>query len=141
MQNALAIAALAMTALLPHSGSRMPDHRLTPGAVLPVTTAQVCRSGYSHGARHPFDAAWRVRVSEVRRSYGLRNGVGYKIDHLVPIELGGAPFDKRNLWPQRTADASIKDGLENALHARVCRGSISLAAAQREFMANWTTAR
>ena len=140
MPNAFAIAALAMAFLLPHSGYALPNHRLTPGAFLHVTAAQVCRSGYAHGVRAPYNTAWRKIVADVRRSYGVRGG-GFKLDHLIPLELGGNPTDRRNLWPQRTADAQVKDGFENTVHARVCAGSISLAAAQREFMTDWRTAK
>ena len=49
----------------------------------------------------------------------------------MPLELGGAPRDRRNLWPEPNvavlADgtpvgSAQKDALEDALHARVCAG-------------------
>ncbi|GAC1314321.1 MAG: hypothetical protein NVSMB21_25650 [Vulcanimicrobiaceae bacterium] len=138
IRSLIAAGALALAALAP--GGRLPDPGLTPGAVAPVTTAQVCQRGYARHARHPYDRAWRRLAAAVRREYGVR-GPGYRIDHLVPIEDGGAPFDIRNLWPQPTAESHVKDDVENAMHARICAGTISLAAAQREFMRDWRTAR
>jgi hypothetical protein len=44
---------------------------------------------------------------------------GYRIYHLVPLELAGAS-DARNLWPQRLADNELKDRVEPGLHEEVC---------------------
>ena len=57
-------------------------------------------------------------------------------DHLVPLDLGGAPYDPRNLWPEprATADgwnADVKDELEAVLSRLVCSGRVPLAEAQR----------
>jgi hypothetical protein len=30
----------------------------------------------------------------------------FELDHLVPLELGGAPSDPRNLWPEAHARPS-----------------------------------
>jgi hypothetical protein len=68
------------------------------------------------------------------RAYGLGTHTSeYEFDHLISLELGGAPADIRNLWPESNYSPSFsyrKDGLENSLNARVCNGSLSLAIAQ-----------
>ena len=43
----------------------------------------------------------------------------YEYDHLVPLELGGAPNDPRNLWPEPGASPNPKDELEGPA-ARDC---------------------
>jgi hypothetical protein len=69
----------------------------------------------------------------------------YEEDHLIPLELGGAPADPRNLWPQprHPADgwtARKKDRLESELHARVCDGKMPLGEAQQAIAHGWTSA-
>jgi hypothetical protein len=67
----------------------------------------------------------------------------YEEDHLIPLELGGNPTDPKNLWPEPrngTGNASDKDQVENALHAAVCSGRISLVEAQQRIAADWTKA-
>ncbi len=69
----------------------------------------------------------------------------YEEDHLIPLELGGAPADRRNLWPEprHPADgwtADEKDQLESALRRAVCDGTLSLGEAQRAIAGDWTAA-
>ncbi len=56
----------------------------------------------------------------------------YQEDHLISLELGGAPDDPRNLWPEPYPRASAVDQIENQLNAKVCSGELTLADAQRE---------
>jgi hypothetical protein len=56
----------------------------------------------------------------------------YEEDHLIPLELGGAPRDPRNLWPEPRPRANTVDQIENALHRQVCKRLITLAAARRQ---------
>ncbi len=62
----------------------------------------------------------------------------YEYDHFVPLELGGATNDPRNLWPEPGASPNPKDAVEDQLRREVCAERISLAEAQREIVANWT---
>ena len=122
-------------------GLALPNGTLTPGAAIRgVSAAQVCSRGYARRARHRYDREWRRLAAAVRCEYNVR-GPGYRIDHLVPIEVGGAPFDIRNLWPQPVAESRIKDEIENSAHERICAGTVRIEDAQRAFERNWTTAR
>jgi len=82
---------------------------------------------------------------EIYAEYGIlvhRPGE-YEIDHLIPLELGGSNRPG-NLWPEPYSGATgahDKDDLEDRLHAAVCSGRISLAAAQREIVAQWEMGR
>jgi hypothetical protein len=49
---------------------------------------------------------------------------------MISLELGGAPSDERNLWPESHKNSFDKDGLVNSLKSQVCSRSISLAKAQ-----------
>jgi hypothetical protein len=74
------------------------------------------------------------------RSYGDVGPLhAYEYDHLVPLELGGAPNDPRNLWPEPGASPNPKDELEDRLREMVCSGELRLVAAQREIADNWVS--
>jgi hypothetical protein len=131
----------------------LPDHSLTPGATDPrVTQADIgqtiCVSGYTTTVRPPESVTEAIKVRTMaayRLSGSLSN---YELDHLIPLELGGAPADIRNLWPEpwersgaRLAapggGAESKDKVENAAHRAVCDGQLALATAQQAIAANW----
>jgi hypothetical protein len=46
-------------------------------------------------------------------------------DHLIPVELGGASTDPRNLWPEPGASPNPKDRLEARLTDLVCERRMS----------------
>jgi hypothetical protein len=117
----------------------LPDPALTPGAVLPVTAADVCQPGYASKTRN---VPYSVK-REVYKRYGIKHhGWGeYEVDHLISLELGGSN-DVANLWPQAYGgqpwNALVKDRLERELHRRVCAGLMTLAEAQSEIRTDWT---
>ena len=81
------------------------------------------------------------------RSYGLSSRASaYEYDHLVPLELGGAVNDPRNLWPEADYPMGAgfyrnpKDHLERALNRLVCRGRMTLARAQLLIARDWASA-
>ncbi|WP_344432360.1 hypothetical protein [Amycolatopsis minnesotensis] len=68
----------------------------------------------------------------------------YEDDHLLPLELGGAPRDPRNLWPDPhdgDQNSYSKDRVENAVKKAVCAKKVTLAAAQHAMLTDWTTAK
>ncbi len=69
----------------------------------------------------------------------------YEEDHLIPLELGGAPADPRNLWPEKRRSvgrwtARKKDRLERVLNRMVCDGELPLGDAQAAIAEDWTGA-
>ena len=131
--------------------SSVPDPTRTPGALNPDVTqdtiaSTICVRGwtatvrppeaYTHGLKHRQIAAF---------GYADRRIASYVEDHLVPLSLGGAPYDPRNLWPQpRVADdgwtSDMKDELEAVLPRLVCAGKLSLDEARRAIAADWRQA-
>ena len=114
-----------------------PDPTLTPGVVSAASVGDICAAGYAHRVRNVPVAVKRQALAE----YGIvpLTGERFEIDHLVPLELGGAN-DIKNLWPQPMAGdwtAGDKDKLENALHGDVCAGREPLAQAQQEIRTDW----
>jgi hypothetical protein len=81
-------------------------------------------------------------------AYGFGNDPSlFELDHLIPLELGGALADSRNLWPEShepRPGSYEKDGFENFLNVRVCARQLSLAEAQdamaHDWLMNWRAA-
>jgi hypothetical protein len=118
-----------------------PDPSKTPGATLPVTTADICVPGYSRKVRNV-----PVEVKrEAYASYGIthREPGEYEVDHLISLELGGSNSIK-NLWPESFItepwNAHVKDALENELHREVCAGTVDLSTAQHDIATDWIAA-
>ena len=123
----------------------LPDARCTPGAVAPAVTQAnigrtICRAGYSESVRPSESVTEREKRASLS-AYGDHKPLhAYEYDHLVSLELGGAPNDARNLWPEPGASPNSKDMLENRLHRRVCDHQMTLAAAQLAIARNWVAA-
>lgn len=117
----------------------VPNPTLTPGVVRPINGGQVCGTRWSTDRRHVTEAMKR----EIAARYGLKRsdikargkGPCCEIDHLIPRELGGADHVD-NLWAQPWIEALKKDVEETRLHRAVCRGELTLAAAQ-DRMRHW----
>jgi len=122
----------------------LPDPACTPGAINPdvtqaTITSTICRSGYTKTIRPPQSYTAKVKGLAIA-AYGDYAGAAfgkYELDHLVSLELGGAPRDVRNLWPEHPASTNPKDKVENAAHEAVCDGHLTLATAQRGIATNW----
>jgi hypothetical protein len=100
----------------------------------------ICRSGYTETVRPSESITEREKESSLAAYGESRPLHAYEYDHLVALELGGAPNDPRNLWPEPGASPNPKDTLEGRLRRRVCAGEMSLAAAQRAIARDWVTA-
>ena len=114
-----------------------PNSNITPGDTFPgVTAKEVCVSGYSSSVRNVSSD----EKAAVYQSYGMQNIPGKdEVDHLISLELGGSNNIK-NLWPEPYAPppgAHEKDKVENALHAEVCNGTMTLQEAQRIISTDW----
>ena len=115
----------------------LPDRRLTPGAVRPVTAAEAC--GGDLQSVPPADAEL---PRQVFAGYGIdyRRAAEYELDFLITPELGGAA-ERGNLWPQPYGatvwNAYVKDELERHLRRMVCTGALDLATAQRDIATDW----
>jgi hypothetical protein len=122
-------------------GGQLPDPRCTPGAYDPASTAAVlCSPGYSTRSYRPPEAQTEAfKFGQAYPAYGVPDGDRSELDHLVPLELGGAN-DAANLWPEVGGVPNPKDAVERALHDAVCAGQVTLAAAQLAIATDWMTA-
>jgi hypothetical protein len=123
---------------------QLPDPTCTPGAVDPVVTQgnlrmTICRSGYTKTVRPSASQTGKFKFDEAYPAYGDPHSRKTELDHLVSLELGGAN-DAANLWPESPPTPNPKDKVENALHAAVCDGKVTLTAVQNAIAVNWLTA-
>jgi hypothetical protein len=129
----------------------LPDPARTPGAVNSEVTqetigATICVRGWTRTIRPPAQYTSALKRQQIR-AWGYENQrmTEYEEDHLIPLGIGGAPYDEDNLWPQPLVtadswDAVHKDRLESVLNRLVCSGRLSLAEAQAAIADDWTVA-
>ena len=127
--------------------NNMPDNSCTPGAINPEVIQEnlkstVCMSGYSKQIRPSTSYTNPLKI-KLMRSYGINgNPSDYELDHLIPLSIGGAPKDPKNLWPQKwngEKGAKAKDVIERQAHRDLCKGKLTLQQAQSIFISGWMT--
>jgi hypothetical protein len=132
----------------------LPDPSCTPGAINHAVTQAtigktICVPGWTTSIRPD------VRVTEPEklvsmRQYGYAFGTSpsnYEYDHLIPLELGGAANDLKNLFPEPhhvrignfDQGSFMKDKTENKLHYMVCHGQMKLWSARKIMRVDWRT--
>lgn len=118
----------------------VPDSKLTPGEILTTDIALVCKHGFSAEIRKTTQSM-KDKTYHAYKVRGSRKH--WKIDHLVPLSLGGADTMK-NIWPSnfraKKYNASAKDRLELKIREMVCDGTISVKEGQKLFMDDWRQA-
>lgn len=131
----------------------LPDSTRHPGAVNPDVTPEnldqtICTNGFTKGIRPP-DAYTSALKSQQLADESLPGDPSdYEEDHLISLELGGAPRDPKNLWPEpwekrgsKLANpgtgAESKDKVENETNHLVCSGALSLSDAQARIASDW----
>ncbi len=110
---------------------------LNPAVTQATIGRTICVEGWTATVRPPEGITEQEKAASMA-SYGDSGSLGdYEYDHFVPLELGGATNDPRNLWPEPGASPNPKDTVESELRQQVCNGQIPLARAQREIVTNW----
>jgi hypothetical protein len=119
----------------------LPITSITPGALNPTVRQgtirkTICKAGWTAKVRPPVSCTNALKIKQMPL-YELGGSPSlYEEDHLIPLELGGAPRNPKNLWPEPRKQAKKSDPLETKLKRQVCRGTMTLAAARaaiREF--------
>jgi hypothetical protein len=127
----------------------LPDPNCTPGGLNPDVRQDtigrtICTPGWTSTIRPPASYTNTLKKQGIR-DYGYTDTrtADYEEDHFLPLELGGAPRDQKNLWPEPRSGAQNalnKDHVENAVKVAVCAGHATLSDAQHAMVTNWTTA-
>jgi hypothetical protein len=120
----------------------------TPGAVDPAIVPAnmdrtICRPGYAKSARPSYAITGPLKRRMLDQQHPGEKMADYELDHLIPISLGGAPIDQRNLWLQPRhgqANAKDKNVLAYVLWRLVCEHEIPLKTAQEAIRSDWTKA-
>src|SRR5207302_1128433 len=142
-----------------------PDSACTPGAVEPRAHVgpirssvdpsdpyNICASGYTKTIRPPVSITDHLKAVVAKR-YGITDSLSnYEGDHLISLELGGAPEgdpanpdDVSSFWDEphsingsdgQAAGSLNKDKFENYLRRLVCAGQATLATAQHKIAVN-----
>lgn len=128
----------------------LPDAKCTPGALNPQVTQAtirqtICVRGWTATIRPPASVTGPEKRASMRAYGATLPATAYEYDHLVSLELGGAPNDLRNLWPEPHVvpgdqGSFVKDKVENRLKREICAGRVTLAAAQQAIRTDWRTA-
>ena len=127
------------------AGGLLPDPSCTPEVANSLVTQEniggtICVAGYTKTVRPSASYTNALKTKQIKQyGYTDTDPSHYEEDHLISLELGGAPSDPRNLWPERGASPNPKDRVENRLHAEVCARQISLADAQNIISTDWRT--
>ena len=125
------IAVFAMIVMAPAQEALVPNPKLTPGR---VAERDKDRRGVSIQMEQKVFSRYRLRWERRRE---------FKIDHLIPSELGGADTID-NLWPQRVKarpyGADRKELLTEVLLQKIRAGKMTLAQAQEEIRRDWIDA-
>jgi hypothetical protein len=115
-----------------------PDPRCTPGATDGgLTLSELCPVAHTRQIRPPASYTGELKREQMRAYGETGSARDYEEDHLIPLDLGGAPWDPANLWPEPHSSPNEKDGVEAAAHDAVCAGELSLMDAQRRIATDW----
>lgn len=133
------LSVLSDPSLAQRDNSNLPNPTLTPGDTVEVSREVVCGSGDTN-------TSGKIPITVKRQifeRYRLKPGaIGFNVDHLIPVNLGGSNSPK-NLWPQSLSGAwnyHLKNSLEHTLKKMVCRNEIELEKAQRVLATDWISA-
>jgi hypothetical protein len=116
----------------------VPTYLLNPAVTQDTVRTTICVVGWTSTVRPPVTYTNDVKRRQLAAlGYPDQNLADYEEDHWIPLELGGAPRDERNLWPEVLPDARAKDVVESKLKRVVCDGTVSLETARRVMYLKW----
>jgi hypothetical protein len=128
----------ATTVITPGPGQPsviLPDKKRTPGALNPkvrqaTIKKTICKSGWTTKIRPPVSYTKALKIKQMVLYEETGSPSQYEEDHFIPLELGGAPKNPKNLWPEPRSQSKLSDPLENKLKRKVCKGLLKLAKAR-----------
>jgi hypothetical protein len=123
------------TRTIPELRLVLPDPAITPGALNPMVRQAtirktICKSGWTRTIRPPvaYTNALKMQQQVLYEETGPPSE--YEEDHFIPLELGGAPKNPKNLWPEPHSQSRKSDPLETKLKHQVCKGITTLKKAR-----------
>jgi len=115
------------------AGTVLPVGALNPDVTQSNIATTICVRGWTATVRPPETYTTTLKVRQLAAlAYADQNPADYEEDHIIPLELGGAPHDDANLRPEAWPAAHTKDKEEDRLRAAVCSGALTLDAGRQE---------
>jgi hypothetical protein len=113
----------------------LPNPKITPGALNPKVRQStikktICKSGWTKTIRPPVSYTNKLKIQQMVLYEETGSPSEYEEDHFIPLELGGAPRNPKNLWPEPRSQSKLSDPLETQLKRKVCKGLMKLAKAR-----------
>ena len=132
------IALCAVTICVPSATLAVNDLPLNPAVTQATIEATICSPGWTKTVRPSPRYTNRIKIKLIRElEIPEELLVDFELDHRIPLALGGAPDDERNLELQPWDEAGEKDRIETCLSRAVCAGTITLDEARRRIWADW----
>lgn len=127
----MVLSVAAATAAVAPTLPRAPGERFAYVTQANLRTT-VCFAGWTRTIRPPSSYTSALKRWQLAQwGYADLNPAHYQEDHLISLELGGAPYSNRNLWPQPIDVARQDDQRENHWHKLLCDGTLNLRQAQK----------
>lgn len=127
---------------LPSVAARKPpvpaSRRHNPNVRQATVRHTVCTGGYSRQVRRRLKREKRRLMADAGIPWSEAGA--WRLDHRVPLCLGGSTRDRSNMILQPKAEAARKDRLELKLHCLVCSGQVTLAEARSRIAGDWQAA-
>ncbi len=137
MKRAFFIVALLASAPNAHAAN-LP---LNPDVTQENIDETICVRGWTKTVRPPLEVTNAIKLRKLReRGLTEADKSRFELDHVIPLALGGAPDDPRNLRLEPWPEADRKDGVEACLAHAVCAGRIPLNEARRRIWKDWRAA-
>ena len=113
----------------------LPDPKITPGRLNPgvrqsTIKKTICKSGWTKTIRPPVSYTNALKIQQMVLYEETGSPSEYEEDHFIPLELGGAPRNPENLWPEPHSQSKLSDPLETQLKRRVCKHLMTLKKAR-----------
>ena len=123
------VVALALAPCI--SGALAADLPLNPDVTQATIATTICQTRWTRTVR-PYVAEMKRIKAKLLVGIGepIERRKQYELDHKIPLALGGAAIDRRDLALQPIDEARQKDAVEVCLSSLVCQGKIELEDAQ-----------
>lgn len=107
------------------------DLPLNPDVTQATIATTICQTGWTRAIR-PYVSTMKQIKAEMLAAIGepIERRNQFELDHRIPLALGGAVIDRRNLALEPIDEAREKDAIEACRSSLVCRGKIDLDDAQ-----------
>jgi hypothetical protein len=114
--------------------------RTNPKVTPDTVQTTICVAGYTATIRPPYSETSKAKAALIAREHPGDPMSAWILDHIVPLEGGGAPgsaTDLRNFMLQAPAESHVKDRLEDEMRDDICSGRVPLHTAQVAMADGW----